>query len=60
MTKETKQNAAPRLSLQDFKIKAIDGKKEIEKLSGGVKAPVAASCHMISVDPSASSANTFD
>ena len=34
-----------RLSLQDFKVKAIDNSKEVEKLMGGL---LAAACHRIS------------
>lgn len=38
----------PRLSLEDFKLKKIDGKNEIENLLGG-SAEVAASCHQITI-----------
>jgi hypothetical protein len=39
--KNEKRSATSRLSLADLKIKAIDGKKEIEKLEG----VIAGGCH---------------
>lgn len=45
MKKETKQNSS-RLSLQDFKIKQVDNKKELEKLTGGL----AAGCHRVTCE----------
>lgn len=48
---EKKEQTSTRLSLQDFKMKSVERKDEIEKLLGGTTAVVADSCHRISVEP---------
>ncbi len=44
MKTEMKKNPTTRLSLEDFKVKEITNKLEIEKIMGGLSAPPKITC----------------